>query len=63
MSLFFAAALSLAAQQPTDTTYARLVREATTDPHFLPASVATVPLSTTIPSPSSTSARLPALPA
>ena len=40
-----------AAQRAPDTAYARLIREATTDPHFLPASVATLPLSATIPSP------------
>jgi hypothetical protein len=41
----------LLAQQPTDTAFARLVREYTTDSHFLPASVAALPLSATIPSP------------
>jgi hypothetical protein len=51
MLLFAAVALSLGSQQQSDTTYGRLLREATTDPHFLPASVATVPLSPTIPSP------------
>src|SRR3712207_1416612 len=35
----------------TDTTYARLVREATSDPRFLPATVATLPASQTVPSP------------
>ena len=44
-------ATSLTAQQTADTTFARLVREYTTDSRFLPASVATLPLSTTIPSP------------
>ncbi|HMA39092.1 MAG TPA: M14 family zinc carboxypeptidase [Gemmatimonadales bacterium] len=44
-------ATSLTAQQTADTTFARLVREYTTDPRFLPASVAALPLSTTIPSP------------
>jgi zinc carboxypeptidase len=44
-------AASLAAQQSADTAYARLVREYTTDPSFLPASVATLPWSATIPSP------------
>ena len=38
-----AGVVRVAAQQSNDSTYARLVREATTDPHFLPASVATVP--------------------
>jgi hypothetical protein len=40
----------LAAQQP-DTVFARLAREYTTDPKFLPSSVASLPLSATIPSP------------
>jgi hypothetical protein len=40
----------LAAQQP-DTAYARLVRAYTTDVRFLPASVASLPLSATVPSP------------
>jgi hypothetical protein len=44
-------AAPLAAQQPTDTAFARLVREYTTDARFLPASVAALPLSSTIPSP------------
>ena len=39
------------AQQGQDTTYARLIREATTDERFLPASVATIPLNDAIPSP------------
>ncbi|MDQ3950762.1 MAG: peptidase, partial [Gemmatimonadota bacterium] len=34
-----------------DTAYARLVREATSDPRFLPATVATLPASATVPSP------------
>ncbi|HET7249887.1 MAG TPA: M14 family zinc carboxypeptidase [Gemmatimonadales bacterium] len=51
MSLFAVVAVSLALQQADDTTYARLIREATTDPHFLPASVAAVPSSAAIPSP------------
>ena len=38
-------------QQAVDTTYARLVREATTDERFLPASVATLPISSSVPSP------------
>ncbi len=38
-------------QQAVDTTYARLVREATTDERFLPVSVATLPYSATVPSP------------
>ena len=46
-----AVAAPLLAQQPQDTAFARLVREYTTDPRFLPASVATLPLSATIPSP------------
>jgi len=47
----YAVAAPLLAQQPQDTAFARLVREYTTDPRFLPASVATLPLSATIPSP------------
>ena len=49
-SLLAAAALALP-QQAQDTTYERLIREATTDPRFLPASVTTVPSSATLPSP------------
>ncbi|HJQ65276.1 MAG TPA: M14 family zinc carboxypeptidase [Gemmatimonadales bacterium] len=45
------AAAPAAAQQVPDTAYARLVREATTDSRFLPASVASLPVSTVIPSP------------
>jgi len=45
------AAAALAAQQPQDTAFARLVREYTTDPRFLPASVASLPLAPGIPSP------------
>jgi hypothetical protein len=37
--------------QEQDTAYARLVREYTTDPRFLPASVASLPVSASIPSP------------
>lgn len=37
--------------QQSDTAYARLVKTATTDPRFLPAMVATVPASATVPSP------------
>ena len=37
--------------QQTDTAYARLIREYTSDPRFLPATVATMPLSATVPSP------------
>ena len=37
--------------QARDTTYERLIREATTDSRFLPASVATIPDHPTIPSP------------
>jgi hypothetical protein len=51
LALAVAAAATAAAQQPLDTTYARLVREATTDARFLPASVATLPVSGTVPSP------------
>jgi len=39
------------AHQGPDTVSARLIREATTDPHFLPASVATLPSSASVPSP------------
>ena len=42
----------LGAQQQ-DTVYSRLVREYTTDPRFLPASLATLPTSATVPSPRS----------
>jgi hypothetical protein len=49
-SLLAAAVLALP-QQPQDTTYERLIREATTDPRFLPASVTTIPSSATLPSP------------
>ena len=41
---------TLSSQAP-DTAYMRLVREATSDPRFLPASVATIPDHPTIPSP------------
>ena len=37
----------------SDTAFARQVRTFTTDPRFLPASVATLPLSASIPSPMS----------
>src|SRR5690606_21497805 len=40
-----------AVAQGVDTAYTRLVREATSDPRFLPASVATIPEHSTIPSP------------
>ncbi|MGH7645395.1 MAG: hypothetical protein ACREMR_07385, partial [Gemmatimonadales bacterium] len=40
----------LSAQTP-DTAYARLVREHTSDPRFLPASVASLPDHPTVPSP------------
>jgi hypothetical protein len=43
--------LAAGVQQAPDTAYARMVREATTDERFLPASVATIPLSETVPSP------------
>ena len=42
---------SLLPQQAVDTTYSRLVREATTDVRFLPASVATLPEAPEVPSP------------
>ena len=51
MPFFAVVAVSCALQQAGDTSYARQIRDATTDPHFLPASVATLPLSATIPSP------------
>ncbi len=51
MLLVLLVAAPAAAQQATDTAYARLVREATTDPRFLPASVASLPLIPGIPSP------------
>ncbi len=37
--------------QQSDTAYARLIREYTTDPRFLPASAASLPASATVPSP------------
>lgn len=44
--------LAAAAQPATpDTAYARLVREYTSDPSFLPANLTTLPLSATVPSP------------
>ncbi len=49
--LTLAPSASTAAQSAIDTTYARLVREATSDPRFLPATVATIPISATVPSP------------
>jgi hypothetical protein len=41
------------AQSPAtlDTTYGRLIREATSDPRFLPATVATLPVSASVPNP------------
>jgi hypothetical protein len=39
------------AQVGLDTTYARLIRESTSDPRFLPATVATMPISASVPSP------------
>ncbi len=42
---------SAPARAALDTGYARLVREATTDPRFLPQAVATLPASETVPSP------------
>lgn len=44
-------ASATAAAQPVDTTHARQVREHTSDPRFLPATVATLPTHPTIPSP------------
>ncbi|MGK2935604.1 MAG: M14 family zinc carboxypeptidase [Gemmatimonadaceae bacterium] len=49
VALFIAAPAS--AQQSTDAEYARLVREYTSDPLFLPATVATLPDHPTMPSP------------
>jgi hypothetical protein len=46
------AATAPAAAQETDTSYARLVREYTTDPRFLPSSLESLPASATVPSPS-----------
>lgn len=46
-----AATTPAATQTPQDTTYARLVRQYTTDPRFLPASVASLPASGAVPSP------------
>jgi len=40
-----------AAAQEADSAYARLVREYTTDPRFLPASLESLPLSASVPSP------------
>jgi len=54
MTTTLLAVLALSALQAPparDTTYERLIREATTDPRFLPASVATIPEHPTIPSP------------
>jgi len=42
---------ALQSPQARDTTYERLIREATTDPRFLPGSVATIPDHPSIPSP------------
>ncbi|MBI2615012.1 MAG: peptidase, partial [Gemmatimonadetes bacterium] len=42
---------ALQSPQARDTTYERLIREATTDPRFLPATVATIPDHPSIPSP------------
>src|SRR5690606_6700915 len=53
-ALVAAAAIpAVAAAQSTtpDTAYARLVREYTSDPSFLPANLASLPLSATVPSP------------
>lgn len=44
-------AASLPGQQSHDTTHARLVREYTSDPSFLPGTVATLPEHPTVPSP------------
>ena len=49
-AMCLAIALPARAQQ-LDTAYARQIREYTTDPRFLPRSVATLPASATIPSP------------
>jgi hypothetical protein len=43
--------LATSAQQPRDTVYARLIREYTSDPSFLPASIATIPEDVRVPSP------------
>jgi hypothetical protein len=40
-----------AAQSDLDTTYTRLIRDFTSDARFLPATVATMPMSATVPSP------------
>lgn len=48
---FLALFAALSTQQQTDTAYARMVREATTDAQFLPASVASLPTQPGIPSP------------
>lgn len=51
-ALAMAAALPAAAQTATgDTAYARLVREYTSDPSFLPANLTSLPVSATVPSP------------
>jgi hypothetical protein len=52
LTLITAALTALAPRmQAPDTTYERLIREATTDPHFLPATVASMPSDPTLPSP------------
>src|SRR3990170_4433616 len=51
LSLFVLAMSPAARAQAPDTSYARQIREFTSDPKFLPATVATVPDHPTIPSP------------
>ncbi|HEY6807485.1 MAG TPA: M14 family zinc carboxypeptidase, partial [Gemmatimonadales bacterium] len=51
LALALAAVAARPAAAQTDTAFARQVRAYTTDPRFLPASVATLPLSAAIPSP------------
>lgn len=46
-----AAAVPVAAQQANDETYASRIREYTSDPRFLPASLATIPAHPEVPSP------------
>jgi hypothetical protein len=48
---FLASLTAIALQQQPDTAYVRLIREATTDPHFLPATVASIPDHAAVPSP------------
>jgi hypothetical protein len=53
LAITVAAALvpAAAAAQTIDTTYSKQIAAYTTDPHFLPASVSTLPASATVPSP------------